>query len=230
MPVWDDVIPANERPVFDSAGMGVTRVGFGRKPALVIVDMSYAFVDSAFPLGDSRVGWPAVAAIQRLQAAAREAGMPIFYSTAVWKASRIETGLWKRTPEVHRALQDPKAYEIVAELAPRTGEPVVLKNVPSAFFGTDLLRMLVMHGVDTVILTGMSTSGCVYATGVDAFSNGFRTVIPEEAVADRSGIAHKVSLFNFHMKYGDVVPLDEVLAYVRRAMSHDNSTVSPVGR
>ncbi len=216
MAIWDDVIPANERPVFDTAGMGGARVGFGERSALVIVDMSYAFVDSAFPLGDSRDGWPAVAAIQRLQAAAREAGLPIFYSTAIWKAGVVETGLWKRTPEVHRALRDPKAYRIVDELAPREGEPVVTKNVPSAFFGTDLLRMLVMQRVDTVVVTGMSTSGCVYATAVDAFSHGFRTIIPEECVADRSRVAHKVSLFNFHMKYGDVVLLDEVLAHIRR--------------
>ena len=214
MPVWDDVIPKNELEKFASGGMGVTRVGFGDKPALVIVDMSYAFVDSAFPLGDSEVGWPAVAAIQRLRAAARERGIPVFYSTSVWKESAVERGLWKRTAEVDRAMQDPKAYEIVAELAPRAGEPVVIKTAPSTFFGTDLLRMLVMEHVDTVILTGMVTSGCVYASGVDAFSNGFHVVIPEECAADRSRIGHKVALFNFHMKYGDVVPLDEVLGYL----------------
>ena len=214
MAVWDDVIPKDELEKFASGGMGVTRVGFGDTPALVIVDMSYAFVDGAFPLGDSEVGWPAVAAIERLRATARERGIPVFYSTSVWKESAVERGLWKRTPEVDRALQNPKAYEIVAELAPRAGEPVVIKTAPSAFFGTDLLRMLVMRHVDTLIVAGMVTSGCVYATAVDAFSNGFRVVIPEECAADRSRIGHKVALFNFHMKYGDVVPLDEVLAYL----------------
>jgi nicotinamidase-related amidase len=212
MPIWDDVIPKDELERFAAGGMGVSRVGIGDRPALVIVDMSYGFVDSAFPLGDGEVGWPAVAAIQRLRAAARERGLPVFYSTSIFKESALERGLWKRTPEVDRALADPKAYEIVAELAPRAGEPVVVKTAPSAFFGTDLLRMLVMSNVDTLIVAGMVTSGCVYATAVDGFSNGFRVVIPEECAADRSRIGHKVALFNFHMKYGDVLPLDEVLA------------------
>jgi maleamate amidohydrolase len=214
MAVWDDVIPKEELKIFSAGGMGTTLVGFGEKPALVIVDMSYAFVDSSYPLGDSSVGWPAVRQIQKLSAVAREKKIPIFYSTSEWKKNAVERGLWKRSPEVNKALQDPKAHQIVTELTPREDEPVVIKTAPSAFHGTDLLRMLIQCNADTLILTGMVTSGCVYATAVDGFSLGFRVIIPEEGVADRSRIGHKVALFNFHMKYGDVLPMAEVLRHL----------------
>lgn len=215
MAVWDDVIPREELLKFEKGGMGQNLVGFGKKPALLIVDMSYGFVDDSYPLGDSEVGWPAVRNIETLRSIAREKGIPTFYSTSIWKDNPLERGLWKRTPEVIRALQDPKANEIVKELAPYPDEPVVIKMAPSALHGTDLLRMLIQKNVDTILLTGMVTSGCVYATGVDAFSYGFRVIIPEECVADRSRIGHKVALFNFHMKYGDVLPMQQVLSYLK---------------
>jgi len=214
MAIWDDVIPQEELKRFAAGGMGTSLVGFGEKAVLLIVDMSYGFVDSSFPLGDSSVGWTTVHHIQKLQAVAREKKVPILYSTSEWKNNSVERGLWKRTPEVTQALKNPKAYRIVTELAPREDEPVVTKMAPSAFHGTDLLRMLIQYNADTLILTGMVTSGCVYATGVDAFSFGFRVIIPAEGVADRSQIGHKVALFNFHMKYGDVLPMAEVLRYM----------------
>ena len=124
----------------------------------------------------------------------------------------MERGLWKRTTAVDNALKDPKAYEIVKELSPLPNEPVIVKFAPSAFHGTNLLSLLIQYNIDTLILTGMVTSGCVYSTGVDGFSYGFRVIIPEECVADRSLIGHKVSLFNFHMKYGDVLGLNEIKA------------------
>jgi isochorismate hydrolase len=214
MAIWDDVIPKEELERFAAGGMGTNLVGFGEKPVLLVVDMSYAFVDSSFPLGDSSVGWAAVHHIQKLQQVAREKRIPILYSTSEWKNTVVERGLWKRTPEVSKALQNPEAYRIVTELTPRGDEPVVIKTAPSAFHGTDLLRMLIQFNADTLILVGMVTSGCVYATAVDGFSFGFRVIIPAEGVADRSLIGHKVALFNFHMKYGDVLPMDEVLRYM----------------
>lgn len=177
MAIWDDVIPKEELEKFAEGGMGTNLLGFGKNPVLLIVDMSYAFVDSAFPLGDSSVGWPAVKHIQRLQAVARGKGIPILYSTSAWKDNPIERGLWKRTPKVEKILQNPEAYRIVSELTPWKNEPVVVKMAPSAFHGTDLLRMLIQYNTDTIILTGMVTSGCVYATGVDAFSYGFRVIM-----------------------------------------------------
>ncbi len=212
MAIWDDVITEQEKEKFYNGGMGVGRVGFGERAALLIVDMSYGFADPSYPLG-SETGPACVENIRILLDQARAKGVPVFYSTSEWKENSVERGLWKRTPEVDKALSQPKAYEIVSELKPRQDEPVVVKMVPSAFFGTNLVSMLVQKRVDTLILTGMVTSGCIYATAVDGFSNGFRVVIPQEAVADRSVTGHKVSLFNFHMKYGDVLSMDEVMEY-----------------
>ncbi len=214
MPVWDDVIPAAERAIFDKGGMGASQVDFGHSPAIVVVDMTYAFVDSTYLLGHSETGYPAVKAIKRLLDVARPKGIPVFYSTSFWSDNPVERGRWKRSAAVMEALRHPMAHVIVEDIAPLAGEPVVRKAAPSAFFGTGLASMLIMNNVDTVIVTGMVTSGCVYATAVDAFSYSFRTVIPEECVADRSEIGHKVSLFSLHMKYGDVMPLGDVVAHL----------------
>ena len=213
MPIWDDIIPKEEREKFYSGGMGVSITGFGKRPALLIVDMSYAFVDASFPLGDA-TGKPCVENIKALLTLARGKNIPVFYSTSVWKDNQVERGLWKRTETVNKALQHHKAHKIVDELKPKKNEPVVVKMAPSAFFGTNLVNMLIQNNIDTLILTGMVTSGCVYATAVDGFSYGFRVVIPQECVADRSQVGHKVALFNFHMKYGDVLGLVEVSAYI----------------
>lgn len=214
MAIWDDVIPVEEKEKYYSGGMGVSLSGFGKKPALLVVDMSYGFADSKYLLGDSSVGWPAVENISRLLKTARKQKVPVFFSTSEWRDNPVERGLWKRSDEVNRALAHPKAYEIVDQLKPLADEPVLVKFAPSAFHGTNLLNMLVQHNVDTIIVTGMVTSGCVYATVVDGFSYGFKTVVPVEAAADRSQISHKVSLFNIHMKYGDVLGVDEVDKYL----------------
>ncbi len=214
MAIWDDIIPKEELTKFSSGGMGESRVGFGKNAALLIVDMSYGFADSSFPLGDSTVGWPAVSKIKTLLEMARIKNIPVLYSTSEWRDNPVERGLWKRTTAVVNALKDPKAYEIVKELSPLPNEPVIVKFAPSAFHGTNLLSLLIQYNIDTLILTGMVTSGCVYSTGVDGFSYGFRVIIPEECVADRSLIGHKVSLFNFHMKYGDVLGFNEIKEYL----------------
>ncbi|BCV21312.1 isochorismatase family protein [Moorella sp. Hama-1] len=214
MAIWDDVIPAAELSTYATGGMGETMVGFGKNPALLIIDMANAFANSKYLLGKSETAGPCIKAIKRVLDSCRAKGVPVIYTTARWSDNAVERGLWKRTPAVEQALALPEAYDIVDELKPMPTEPVIVKAYPSGFFGTALASMLTQLGVDTTIVTGMVTSGCVYATAVDSFSNGYRTIIPEECVADRSNITHKVSLFNFHMKYGDVVTTDQVLAYL----------------
>lgn len=215
MAIWDDIIPEQEREKYSSGGMGVSLSGFGKKPALLIVDMSYCFADGdKYLLGDSSVGWPCVQNIGKLLKVARAKKVPVFYSTSEWRDNPVERGLWKRSEAVNKALALPRAYEIVDEIKPLPNEPVVVKFAPSAFHGTNLLNMLIQHNVDTLIVTGMVTSGCVYATVVDGFSYGFKTIVPVECAADRSQISHKVSLFNIHMKYGDVLPSAEVEKYL----------------
>jgi nicotinamidase-related amidase len=208
MAIWDDVIPESDLKNFRKAHYGDSRE-MGTKPAIVVVDMSWGFVDSRYGRGNSEQGWPAVHAIQRLLAAGRDAGVPIFFTTGYNDVSDASHGRWKSA-----IAPDPVENDIVPELAPRDDEPVLRKRRASAFFGTDLLEFLIFHGTDTLIVTGMTTSGCVRATVVDGFSYNYLVVIPEECVGDRGVVSHKVSLFDMHMKYADVKPLDSVIDYL----------------
>ncbi len=215
MAIWDDVIPEEERRLYRKGGMGEAAIGFGERPAILVVDMTYGFVDSAFPLGHGETGWPAVAAIRRLLECARPLGLPVLYTLARPAASACERGLWKGGgATANPGMQDPKANQIVEEIAPRPGEPVIAKTFPSAFFGTALSSYLIYHRVDTLVITGMVTSGCVRGSAIDAFSYNYRVIVPQECVADRGQTSHKVALFEIHMKYGDVLPLDEVIAHL----------------
>jgi maleamate amidohydrolase len=216
MAIWDDVIGSVDRSSFAKGYSAEQYVGFGERPAVLVVDMARAFVEDAYPTGNSRLARPAVAAIARLLAAAREAQVPVLYTTYSAREFAFGWARWKGS-----ALSDPlmhreTAFEIVPELAPQAGERVIVKTMPSAFFGTALASLLTFLGVDTCIVTGMVTSGCVRATVVDAFSHNYRVVVPEECVADRGELSHKVNLFDIHMKYGDVRPLAHVLEYLAR--------------
>jgi maleamate amidohydrolase len=216
MAIWDDVVPQEEQQIYQRGGMGSV-VGYGSKPALLVVDMTYGFVDSAYPLGHSETGWPAANAIGEVLAAARESQIPVIYTLGKVGNTPMERGRWKGggaagNPE----MREPRANQIVEPIAPREGETVIPKTFPSAFFNTDLLSYLVFQNVDTIILTGMVTSGCVRSTAIDGFSYNFRVVIPEECVADRGQTSHKVALFDVHMKYGDVVPMSNTIEYLKK--------------
>ena len=213
MAIWDDIIPEQDLKMFAKSEMG-GKAGYGKNPAIVVVDMTYGFVDDAYPLGCSAMGWPAVDAIKKLLEKGREVGTPIFFTRGDHPKTPTERGRWKSVTALETLVVDPKEYQIVDEIVPRSDEVVITKIFPSGFFGTNLASMLVFHNVDTVIVTGMVTSGCVRATVVDAFSYNFIVVVPEECVGDRGEVSHKVSLFDMHMMYADVVPLSEVIAYL----------------
>jgi nicotinamidase-related amidase len=213
MAIWDDVIPRAEQEIYERGGWG-GRVGFGQRPALLVVDMYTAFVDPAYPFA-SPGARDCARAIRALLEVARERGVPVFYTRGERPAWPIERGRWK-TQGVYRPIMDrPEAYQIVPELAPRPDEPVIVKAFPSGFVGTNLLAYLVYHGVDTLVVTGTVTSGCVRDTVLDAFNHNYRVIVPVEAVCDRGPTSHKVTLFDIHMKYGDVLPGTEVLEYLR---------------
>jgi maleamate amidohydrolase len=210
--IWDDVIPREEQELYERGGWGGV-VGFGRRPALLIVDMYAAFVDPAYPFSSPSA--PAtVRAIQTILAAARSSECPVFFSKARPRSIPAERGRWKSRGGQRPIMSNPAAYEIVPELRPLEHESVIVKSAPSAFFGTDLTGYLIYHNVDTVIVTGTVTSGCVRDTVLDAFSYNFRVIVPIEAVCDRGATSHKVTLFDIHMKYGDVVPMADVLDYL----------------
>jgi nicotinamidase-related amidase len=158
----------------------------------------------------------ALAVMQKLLAQARASGIPVLHSRAQKSRNAAERGRWKARAMTYPIMDRPETYEIVPELAPLPTETVVVKTAPSALHGTNLLSMLIYHNIDTVIVTGTVTSGCVRATVVDAFSYGFRVIVPVEAVYDRSRTSHKVALWDIYTRYGDVLPADEVMDYMRR--------------
>ncbi len=214
MAIWDDVVPPEERALYERGGWGGV-AGFGRKPALLVVDMYTAFVDPAYPFSSPDAP-QAVAAIRQVLGQARASGMPVFFSRAQRARTASERGRWKAAAMQYPIMANPEAYQIVPDLAPLPTEVVVVKTAPSAFHGTNLISHLVFHSIDTVIVTGTVTSGCIRATVVDAFSDGFRVIVPQECVYDRSQTSHKVALWDIYTRYGDILPITDVLAYMRR--------------
>jgi maleamate amidohydrolase len=213
MAIWDDVVTSEEQALYERGGWGGV-AGFGHRPALLVIDMFTAFVDPAYPFASPDAP-AAVAVIADLLTQARASGMPVFFTRSERPRSAAERGRWKGTTISHPLMTSPQAYQIVPELQPLPAESVIVKWAASAFHGTNLLGQLVFHAVDTVIITGAVTSGCVRATAVDAFSDGFRPVVPVEAVCDRGRTSHKVALWDIYTRYGDVLPKDDVLAYMR---------------
>jgi nicotinamidase-related amidase len=199
------------------------RMGFGAHAAILVIDMSCAFVDPSFSLAPAVRPRETIDAIAALISAGRKAGIPVLFTTTRTPRNMADWGRWKWTTLVtNPELSHSDTWQIVEELVPRPEESVVYKTRPSGFFGTDLASLLIHQGIDTVIVTGMTTSGCVRATVVDAFSYNFRVIVPVECVADKVDLSHRVSLFDIHMKFGDVIPLKEVLRYVRSIGGKDH--------
>lgn len=211
-----DGIPAADQAAFRKLweGPSENRWGLGERPAVVVVDMVRAFVEDAYPTGHEATGRPCAAAIARLLDVARPAGFPVFYTVTVAMTHEPEVGAWlqgRPGPLVFPFNGGPDAHEIVPELKPHPTDVVFAKAKPSAFFGTQLVSMLTYQKVDSLIVVGMTTSGCVRATVNDAFAYNYRVAVPIEGVADRSGISHRVELLDMGAKYADVLGVDLLL-------------------
>lgn len=227
---WSGVIPDEDLASFSREFDNEDRpLSAGTKPALLIIDMTRAFVDSTYPTGWSPTGAPAVQANAELLSAARRAHLPIFFTRGYPgpddPATPSERGRWKRAANPRPLPPGTPPGDVIAEPpTPHAGEVVIDKGAkPSGFFGTALSSYLIYEGCDTVIVTGMTTSGCVRATVLDAFQYNFHVVVPHECCADRSQISHKVSLFDMHMKYGDVIDLSETIAYIESLSSQQHA-------
>jgi len=209
------LIPEEDRKLLQKYQSGkVRRVGFGSRPAVIVVDVNRAFVEDRFPSGYAKTAIPAVRAIKRLLDVAREHKFPVIYVTGMRSEEEDRPairGRWidKSSPLPEELLQE--ADEVYPEITPQKGDAVIRKAKPSAFFGTQLVGILNFFGVDTIIVTGLVTSGCVRATVVDGFSYNYKVIVPQECVGDRINISHEVALFDIDMKYCDVMKLDEVI-------------------
>lgn len=221
---WEELFPEEERAVYFQTHRGV-RQEWGCRPALLVVDVTRAFCGEpgqslmesvlAWPTSCGPAAWEAIPHIRRLLEAVRRKGFPVVYTTGQAGADRLYGGTVKgERLAMESPLSRPGAQDIPEEIAPLPGELVLAKPKASAFFGTPLLAYLHRQGVDTLIVCGTTTSGCVRATVVDGFSLGFPVIVPEEAVFDRSRLSHGVNLFELNAKYADVVSVDEVIAWL----------------
>jgi maleamate amidohydrolase len=195
----------NYKSVFDH------RIGFGRRPAVLVIDFIKAYVTPGSPLyAPDVVG--AVARTRDLLAVARSRQVPVVFTKVLYNGSLLDGGLFvKKVPVLQRMVAGEPLSELVDELPVLPSDTVVVKQYASAFFGTTLASTLTALGVDTLIITGCSTSGCVRATAVDAMQHGFRGIVPRECVGDRHAAPHEANLFDINAKYGDVVSLGEVV-------------------
>jgi len=190
------------------------RAGFGRKPALLVIDVNVGFTDPASPLVCDLED--VVAAIRRLLDEFRRAELPVVYTTVSYdEGGKVAAAAFiDKIPALLALEAGSRWVEIDPRIAPLPSEPVLNKLFASAFYGTPLSSLLASAGCDSVVVTGASTSGCVRATAVDAIQHGYRPAVPREAVGDRNQAAHEANLYDIDTKYGDVVSVDDVIAHL----------------
>ena len=229
--IWDKFLTERDKQVFAAAGYGALS-GYGKKPALIVIDVNYNFCgDKREPILDSikryrnscgEDAWDALPVIGKLIEKFRTKGMPVIYSTGEGRADGWDRGGWdwknKRgredvAPPVTRE-SNRDGNDIVDDIAPGPKDIVVRKGKPSAFYGTQLMGFINDLGADSLIVTGTTTSGCVRATVLDAFSLNLRTTIAADGCFDRSQASHAINLCDMNAKYSDVVTADDVLAYI----------------
>jgi nicotinamidase-related amidase len=239
--VWDAFLTEQDR-----AHLALSRdrrVGFGTRPALLFIDLyRWVFGDKPEPLVEAIKTWPlscgpaaweAVPHLQRLLGLAREVGIPVVHVTGLEEGGMLG---WSEAAhrDAGRSAQEPTRmrgrYDIIEQVAPIPGEVVLRKTTPSAFNGTPLLAHLNSLGIDTLIVGGESTSGCVRASVVDACSFRYRVTVVEECVFDRHQAAHAMNLFDMHQKYADVLPLSAVEAHLRGTTTANGQTAASNGQ
>jgi maleamate amidohydrolase len=200
------------RRVYAAARLGQA-VTMGERPAVLVVDFSCGFTDPECALGSDLTA--EVEATRRLLDAARAKGLPVIFTTIGYEPSLKDGGLWlQKVPSLGDLQVGGQWVEIDPRLDPQPDETIVLKKGASAFFGTNLAAILISQGIDSVVLCGATTSGCIRATAIDLLQHGFPTLVPRECVGDRAQAPHEANLFDIQAKYADVVPLDDALAYV----------------
>lgn len=196
------------------------RFGFGRKAALVNIDIQNAYTNLAeFPKTAYETDPNQIQYINQLSQLARQKGLPVVFTYVAYTESGADAGVWGTRTNTPDSLQNIKFGSRRAKfddrlLIDRAQDAIYCKKMPSPFFETPLQSLLVWHQIDTVILTGGSTSGCIRAAAVDALSRGYRTIVPEECVADKHESYHFANLTDLLLKYADVVPVSEVITYL----------------
>ncbi|MFC3703570.1 isochorismatase family protein [Devosia honganensis] len=219
---WSAIVPPDDLAVYEAAGWGHS-TGLGRKPALLIIDVQWRTTGTRpqpildalkeFPTSCGQVAWDAAERIGVLLELFRQKDWPVIYPYVAPKAAVDGGRFAAKLPGITDI--SAKGYEFFEALAPRPGEILLPKRHPSAFFGTPLASYLVDLDVDTLIVTGCTTSGCVRASVVDGFSYNYRVQVPQDAVYDRGAATHAMNLFDMAQKYADVRPTSELVELLR---------------
>lgn len=223
MKPWDGIISEEEQRAYRAAGFGRAS-GVGKRPALLIIDVQYRTTGTTpqpffeaikeFPTSCGDVAWKAVDNIKLLLDEFRRRGWPVLYPHVAPKNKNEGGRLADKVPAIMNI--PAHGYDFVKEIAPQPGDVLLPKKHPSAFFATALTSHLIDLQADTLIITGCSTSGCVRSSVVDAFSLNFKVLVPQDAVYDRSRVAHAVNLFDMAEKYADVASTSEVTETLRK--------------
>jgi maleamate amidohydrolase len=226
-PIWNKYLTEEDKAIFAAAGWQ-SQMGFGERPALLVIDVSYGFAgEKDLPILESMKkwrlscgpeSWVAIDHMKQLIDKAHEKELPVIYTTGFSREDNWDAGGWAWKNANNREWKPAPASNkghntIVDEIAPAPQDIVIYKQKPSAFFGTNLTSYLTLLGCDSVIITGTVTSGCVRATVIDAFSLNYRIAIAGEACFDRIPVSHAVNLLDMNAKYGDVRPTSEIIDY-----------------
>lgn len=227
-PIWNRFLTEQDKAVFAASGYGA-RQGFGKRPAVLVIDVNYNFCsDRPEPILQSikrwcnscgEAAWHGIDAIKKLLPVARARGLPVIYTTGGFRKDGWDAGSWKwkhsRIAESIEVLpSNLDGDEIIPDIAPEPRDLLIKKLKPSAFHETPLVSFLNLLGVESLIVMGATTSGCVRATVVDAFSKNYKVALVEEACFDRSEASHAISLCDMHAKYADVVKLQDAIGFV----------------
>ncbi len=201
----------NQEQVYKDAGFGASAPR-GQRPALIVIDFSYGFSDTQYPTASDMTA--EIEATNRLIAAAREKSMPVIFTVIAFNKAEQDILAWlKKAPGMKALEEGSRLVEIDDRLDRKQGDSVVVKKGASAFFGTNLATHLNGARIDTVVLTGATTSGCVRASAVDAVQSGFNVLVAGDACADRARPPHDAALYDIAQKYGDVIQADEGVEY-----------------
>lgn len=208
---WRELLPAAERERYRRADFGRT-VDMGMSPAIIVVDMTRLMYDPLFAMAPEEGAPEVVAGVADLLELGRAQAWPVFWTLRAERRLPAQQGV--RLMKFDARDEDPAANEFAEPLVPTAEDLLIHKPKPSGFFDTPMRSQLAFLGIDTVIVCGMSTSGCVRATVTDAYSSNYRVIVCEEATGDRSDFAHRANLWDIEMKYGTVMTLSEIRASV----------------
>jgi maleamate amidohydrolase len=210
------------REVYTRARLGQA-IRRGRRPAVLVVDFSCGFTDPGSTLGSDLTA--EVEATRELLDVARARGLPVVFTTIGYDPSGRDGGLWlQKAPALAELELGGRWVELDPRLGRREDEPVIVKKGASAFFGTNLAAILITERVDTVVLCGATTSGCIRASAIDLLQYGFPTLVPRECVGDRAQGPHEANLFDIQAKYADVIDLSDALEYLESIPEHVPAT------